>query len=223
MGGRKKPAMMASLAAFEPIRFPRLCRGQADLRRQARIRVVASEQEPVSFNALLVAVGGERDRHAFESLFRHFAPRIKAYLLRLGTGGALAEDLAQEAMLSVWRKAQLFDPAKASAATWIFTIARNLRIDAIRRERRPEFDPNDPAFVPDAEASADVGLIRANDEVRLRDAIGKLSPEQAKVVELSFFADKPHSVIAKELGVPLGTVKSRLRLAMTHIRGTVAA
>lgn len=223
MGGRKKFAMMALLAAYEPIRFPRLCRGQADLRRQARIRVVASEQEPVSFNALLVAVGAQRDRHSFEALFRHFAPRIKAYLLRLGTSASVAEDLAQEAMLSVWRKAQLFDPVKASAATWIFTIARNLRIDAIRRERRPEIDPNDPAFVPDAEPAADTGLIRAKDEARLHDAISKLSPEQAKVVELSFFADKPHSAIAKELGLPLGTVKSRLRLAMTHIRGTVVA
>jgi RNA polymerase sigma-70 factor (ECF subfamily) len=185
--------------------------------------VVEQGQDSASFNALLVAVGTARDRQAFEQLFRHFAPRIKAYLLRLGASVSLAEDLAQEAMLSVWRKAQLFDPGKASATTWIFTIARNLRIDAIRRERRPEIDPNDPAFVPDAEPSADTALIYANDEARLHDAISKLSPEQAKVVELSFFADKPHSAIAKELGLPLGTVKSRLRLAMTHIRGTVAA
>ncbi len=102
-------------------------------------------------NALLLAVGHERDRSAFVALFDHFAPRVKAYLIRLGASGALAEDLAQEAMLIVWRKADLFDPAKASAATWLFTIARNLRIDAIRREKRPEFDPDDPAFVVDPE------------------------------------------------------------------------
>ena len=185
--------------------------------------MIVPVEEPARFNALLIAVGATRDRTAFEQLFRHFAPRVKAYMLRLGAGSGAAEDLAQEALLSVWRKAALFDPGKASAATWIFTIARNLRIDAIRRERRPEFDPNDPAFVPDAAPAADAGLERAGDEARLREAIGKLSPEQAKVVELSFFADKPHSLIAKELGLPLGTVKSRLRLAMSRIRGAVAA
>ncbi len=91
--------------------------------------------------ALLLAVAGSRDRAAFQALFRHFAPRIKAYLMRLGAPGAQAEDLAQEAMLSLWRKAHLFDPAKASVGTWVFTIARNLRIDAIRRERRPRTGP----------------------------------------------------------------------------------
>src|ERR1051326_4167081 len=188
--------------------------------RRAKVRAIVPDAD---YNALLIAVSAARDRSAFEALFRHFAPRIKAYLQRLGAGGAAAEDLAQEAMLSVWRKAQLFDPAKASAATWIFTIARNLRIDALRRDRRPEFDPNDPAFVPEAEPAADAGMVRADEDSRLREAITLLSPEQAKVVELSFFADKPHSLIAKELGLPLGTVKSRLRLAMTHIRTALGA
>ena len=190
---------------------------------QARVRVIVPESNAGDWNALLSAVGAARDRAAFETLFRHFAPRIKAYLLRLGASAAAAEDLAQETMLSVWRKAALFDPAKASAATWIFTVARNLRIDALRRERRPEFDPSDPAFVPDAEPSADAALAQEEDEARLRDAIGRLSPEQAKVVELSFFADKAHSAIARELGLPLGTVKSRLRLAISRIRGVLAA
>ena len=193
------------------------------VRSRVKLRMVVPEQEPCSLNSLLMAVGATRDRAAFEALFRHFAPRIKAYLLRLGAGAAVAEDVAQEALLSVWRKAHLFDPTKASAATWIFTIARNLRIDVLRRERRPEFNSDDPAFVPDEEPQADAGLVRAGDEAQLRAAIGRLSPEQAKVVELSFFADKPHSEIAKELGLPLGTVKSRLRLAMAHIRGVVAA
>lgn len=210
------------LAAAQPLGLSWLRGGKPD-RRRIQVRVVVPGQDAASLNALLTAVGAARDRAAFEALFRHFAPRIKAYLLRLGAGRAIAEDMAQEAMLSVWRKAQLFDPAKASAATWVFTIARNLRIDALRRERRPEFDANDPAFVPENEPQADAGLIRGDDEARLREAIGKLSPEQAKVVELSFFADKPHSLIAKELGLSLGTVKSRLRLAMSHIRGAVAA
>jgi RNA polymerase sigma-70 factor (ECF subfamily) len=172
-------------------------------------------------NTLLVSVGARADRAAFVALFDHFAPRVKSYLLRLGASPALAEDLAQEAMLSIWRKAALFDPSKASAATWIFTIARNLRIDAIRRERRPEFDPNDPALVPDEDVPADTNMVREDDEARVRAALAQLSPDQAQVVQMSFFADKPHSQIAQELGLPLGTVKSRLRLAMVKIRAAI--
>ena len=168
------------------------------------------------WNALLGRVAAERDRAAFATLFSHFAPRVKAYLLRLGAPPALAEDLAQEALLSLWRKAHLFDPAKASAATWLFTIARNLRIDAIRRERRPELDPED--FLPEAAPGADDGLALADEEARLRVALRALSPDQIQVVELSFFADKPHSEIAAQLDIPLGTVKSRLRLAMARLK-----
>jgi RNA polymerase sigma-70 factor (ECF subfamily) len=167
-------------------------------------------------NALLGRVASMRDRAAFAALFAHFAPRVKAYLLRLGASPAVAEDLAQEALLSLWRKAHLFDPAKASAATWLFTIARNLRIDAIRRERRPELDPDD--FLPEAGPNADDSLVQADDEARLRVALKELPADQVQVVELSFFADKPHSEIATQLGIPLGTVKSRLRLAMARLK-----
>jgi RNA polymerase sigma-70 factor (ECF subfamily) len=171
---------------------------------------------PADLNGLLARVATERDRAAFAALFAHFAPRVKAYLLKLGASPALAEDLAQEALLNLWRKAHLFDPAKASAATWLFTIARNLRIDAIRRERRPEPDAQD--LMPEPLAGADAGMETAEQEGRLRLALKKLSADQIQVVELSFFADKPHSQIAAELGIPLGTVKSRLRLAMARLR-----
>jgi len=171
---------------------------------------------PDAANALLGRVARERDRAAFASLFGHFAPRVKAYLLRLGAPGPLAEDLAQEALLSLWRKAHLFDPAKASAATWLFTIARNLRIDAIRREKRPELEPGD--FLPQPEAAADDGLARTDEENRLRASLKHLPADQSQVVELSFFADKPHSEIARQLGIPLGTVKSRLRLALARLK-----
>jgi RNA polymerase sigma-70 factor (ECF subfamily) len=172
--------------------------------------------EVAEMDALLVRVAAERDRSAFAALFTHFAPRVKAYLLRLGAPSGAAEELAQEALLSVWRKAHLFDPAKASAATWLFTIARNLRIDAIRREKRPELDPED--FMPEPEADADAGLMLAENEGRLRLALKELPADQIQVVELSFFADKPHSQIAEELGIPLGTVKSRLRLAIGRLK-----
>lgn len=174
--------------------------------------------EAARLNALVVSVGRARDRAAFKELFDHFAPRVKGYLMRLGAGGAMAEDLAQEAMLTLWRKAELFDPEKASASTWIFTIARNLRIDAIRKERRPEIDANDPTFLPEAERYADESMDWAQAEDRLKLALTDLPREQAQIIELSFLADKPHSAIASELGLPLGTVKSRIRLAMARLR-----
>jgi RNA polymerase sigma-70 factor, ECF subfamily len=172
--------------------------------------------EALEMNALLGRVAADRDRAAFAALFAHFAPRVKAYLLRLGAPSPVAEDLAQEALLSLWRKAHLFDPAKASCATWLFTIARNLRIDAIRREKRPQLDPED--FMPEAGPAADDGMVLADDEGRLRIALKELPADQVQVVELSFFGDKPHSQIASELGIPLGTVKSRLRLEMARLK-----
>jgi RNA polymerase sigma-70 factor, ECF subfamily len=172
--------------------------------------------EVAEMDVLLGRVAAHQDRGAFAALFAHFAPRVKAYLLRLGAPSAVAEELAQEALLNVWRKAHLFDPAKASAATWLFTIARNLRIDAIRRERHPELDPED--LMPEPDVDADDGLTLAENEGRLRIALKQLPADQIQVVELSFFADKPHSQIAIELGIPLGTVKSRLRLAMARLK-----
>lgn len=174
--------------------------------------------EAAPLNALVVSVGRARDRAAFKELFDHFAPRVKGYLMRLGAGGAVAEDLAQEAMLILWRKAELFNSEKASASTWIFSIARNLRIDAIRKERRPEIDANDPTFLPEAERDADETMDWAQVEDRLKLAFADLPREQAQIVELSFLADKPHSAIAAEPGLPLGTVKSRIRLAMPRLR-----
>ena len=175
--------------------------------------------EALAMDALLRRVAEMRDRAAFAALFGHFAPRIKAYLMRLGAPAAQAEDLAQDAMLNLWRKAHLFDPAKASAATWLFTIARNLRIDAIRREKRPQLDPED--FLPEAEPAADQAMALADDEGRLRAALKHLPPDQIAVIEQSFFADKPHSQIALELGIPLGTVKSRLRLEMARLKSAL--
>ncbi len=174
--------------------------------------------EAARLNGLVVAVGRAQDRAAFQALFDHFAPRVKGYLMRLGAGNAVAEDLAQEAMLTLWRKAALFDPSKASASTWIFTIARNLRIDAIRKERRPELDPNEPALQPEAERGADESFDWAQAEDRLHAALAGLPREQAEIITLSFLAEKPHSLIATELGLPLGTVKSRIRLAMARLR-----
>ncbi len=172
-------------------------------------------------NDLVRAVAQKSDKRAFEELFDHFAPRVKGYLMRLGASAAVAEDLAQDVMLTLWRKAVQFDPGKASASTWVFTIARNLRIDTIRKERRPEFDPADPTLMPPNERSSDENLDWAKAEERLRQALVLLPREQAHVIELSFLADKPHSAIAGDLGLPLGTVKSRIRLAMAQLRSAL--
>lgn len=167
---------------------------------------------------LLIAVAENGDREAFSRLFRHFAPRIKTFMMRLGVSDAGAEELAQEAMMAVWRKAPSFDPARAGAGTWIFTIARNLRIDLLRREKRPEIDPNDPMLVRDPEPAVDDAMDAVQREAGVRRALAELPPEQAEVVSLSFYEDTPHAEIAARLMIPLGTVKSRLRLAMKRIR-----
>lgn len=168
--------------------------------------------------ALLLAVARRHDRRAFAVLFQHFAPRLKAYLLRLGAEGGAAEELAQEAMIMVWRRAETFDPAQASVGTWIFRIARNKRIDALRRERRPEVDPDDPCLRPDPEPGADTLVERGQSEERVRAAILSLPAEQAEVVRMAYFEDKAHGTIAEETDLPLGTVKSRLRLAMGRLK-----
>jgi RNA polymerase sigma-70 factor (ECF subfamily) len=174
--------------------------------------------DPDRLNGLLLQVAATGEADAFNALFAFFAPRIKAYLMRIGAAADLAEDLAQEAMLTVWRKARLFDPSKASAATWIFTIARNLRIDAARRAARPGPDAQDPALAPAEEPRADVLMERAHRDEKIRAAFQTLPPAQHEAVRLHFIEDAPHSEIALRLNLPLGTVKSRLRLAIEKIR-----
>lgn len=174
-----------------------------------------------AMTGLLAAVAESRDPQAFSRLFQFYAPRIKTYLCKLGAEHGMAEELAQEAMLVVWRKADAFDPAKASAGTWIFAIARNLRIDRLRREKRPEFDEADPEFVADPAPMADDVLATDQSDRRVRAALALLPPEQAEVVNLSFYEDTPHAEIAARLAIPLGTVKSRLRLAMKRIRAAL--
>ncbi len=166
----------------------------------------------------IIAVASERDSAAFEKIFRYFGPRVKAYMLKLGTDGALAEELMQETMVSIWRKADKFDPAKAAPSTWIFTIARNLRIDAYRKASRAEPDPHDPAFRPDADAPADDVMMQTEIAERLRKIIATLPEEQRTMLQLSYFQDKSHNEISQDFGIPLGTVKSRLRLAMQKVR-----
>jgi len=176
----------------------------------------------------LVRAVATGDRTAFATLFKHFAPRVKAYLMRSGSPAELAEEWAQETLINVWRKAGSFDPTRAQASTWIFTIARNLRVDHLRRQRdeqpsrddAPEgVDRLDAFEPPDAEAERpDARLDTARREGAVRKALRDLAPEQLQAVWLAFYDEQSHARIASELGVPLGTVKSRIRLAVTHLR-----
>lgn len=167
----------------------------------------------------IVAVAATQDREAFAQLFAHFAPRVKAYMFRFGGNSENAEELAQEAMMQVWRKAHLFDPQKAAASTWIFTIARNLRIDRFRQRKHIEVDDSDPTLIIDDSPLADEIVDRDEHAVLVKSAMEELPADQKVVVELSFFEDLSHSEIAEQLDIPLGTVKSRLRLALTKLRG----
>ena len=178
----------------------------------------ASTADPDELSLLLLAVGENRDHKAFIRLFEHFGPRVKSYLRKLGAGDSEAEDLMQDVMLTVWTRAQQFDRQKARASTWIFTITRNKRIDAIRRERRPEFDPHDPSLVPDRNEDPSDALAAGEWRDALRRAIDTVPAEQARLLRLSFFEEKTHDAIAKELDLPLGTVKSRIRLAVAKLR-----
>jgi RNA polymerase sigma-70 factor (ECF subfamily) len=178
-------------------------------------------------NELARAVALAGDRSAFAVLFKHFAPRVKAHLLRCGASGELAEELAQETLVSVWRKAKSFDPGRAQLSTWIFTIARNLWVDHLRRQPAPpptqamqqpndESDPLEQVAHPAATLDEQLGTARR--EIAVRQALAQLAPEQQRIVWLSFYGEQSHARIAQELGVPLGTVKSRIRLAVSHLR-----
>jgi len=172
------------------------------------------------------AVAQAGDRGAFAVLFKHFAPRVKAYLVRSGAAAEVAEELAQETMVTVWRKAASFDPDRAQLSTWIFTIARNLRIDALRRRQDgPRHDDagaerdDDPLAdaVHDAPALEEQ-LAGVRREAAIRRALLQLPAEQLQALWLSFYDEQSHALIASELQLPIGTVKSRIRLAVNHLR-----
>ena len=171
-----------------------------------------------SDESLLLRVAGG-DRAAFSALFARYATKVKGYLIRLGARGAAAEDLAQDAMVSIWRRAGSFDPSKAKASTWIFVIARNAWIDRLRRER-VELAYRDTLILDEAsdDEAPDDAAERVQTEAQIQEAMALLSEDQKQVVRLSFFEDRPHSEIAEQLSLPLGTVKSRLRLALIKLR-----
>jgi RNA polymerase sigma-70 factor (ECF subfamily) len=162
-----------------------------------------------------------RDRAAYAELFARYAPRVAGFLSR-SLPPARADDVAQDVMLKVWQKAPGFDPARASAATWIFAIARNARIDALRRASRAEPDADDPLWVPAAPPAPDESAERAARDAQVRAALRALPEAQVEVLERAYVQGQSLSEIADALSIPLGTVKSRVRLAMERLRAALA-
>lgn len=176
-----------------------------------------ADTEQTDWAGLMVLVRDRQDRAAFAALFRHFAPRVKAFLMKAGTDAALAEDCAQDVMATVWRKAYQFDPTRASVATWVFTIARNRRIDIARRDRRPEPEALD--WGGDGQEPDQADLYEAAQETaRLTEALSTLPEAQRALITRAFYGELSHSELAAETGLPLGTIKSRIRLALERLR-----
>jgi RNA polymerase sigma-70 factor (ECF subfamily) len=178
----------------------------------------ASPDGELDFQELIDRVARERDRASFESLFLFFGPRVKGLMIRSGAQADLAEDIAQEVFVTVWRKAELYSPEKGNVSTWIFTIARNIRIDRLRRQSSRPYEDVAELEIASPEAGGEQVVSEVQRDRRVADALRELKPDQRKVIELSFVHDMPQAEIAKKLDLPLGTVKSRMRLAYAKLR-----
>lgn len=205
-----KPDASPFVGAYGGIRTPAA--------RHARTNKVTAETaaKRMAWVAQVTAVKDKKDRAAFAELFGYFAPRVKSFLMKSGASPELAEECTQEVMATLWNKAHLFDPAKASVSTWIFTIARNRKIDFLRKQRRPE--PEDLPWGPEAEPDQVEVMGLQQETEQLGRALATLPVEQRELIERAYFGDLSHSEIAAETGLPLGTIKSRIRLALERLR-----
>lgn len=167
----------------------------------------------------MAAIAEHRCRAAFAELFSYYAPRVKGFMLRLGAGDAEAEELAQDIMITVWQKAAMYDRSQASVSTWIFRIARNRRIDAQRRQRRPELSAEDPILQPPEIETPDQTVSREQLDNVVRARLTHLPQDQLILIQAAFYDGLSHSEIARTFNLPLGTVKSRIRLAFSRLKG----
>lgn len=177
---------------------------------------VDGEQEQTKQTSWMLAVRDQRDRAAFARLFAHFAPRVKGMLMRSGMGAAAAEDVVQDVMLAVWHKAAQFDPARAQVSGWIYRIARNRQVDLARKAGRPLPEAVETETPPEADPGAQLAL--AQEAGELRAALDRLTPEQREVISRAYLGDLTHGEIRAETGLPLGTIKSRIRLGLDRLR-----
>lgn len=167
----------------------------------------------------MAAVAGTADRASFMRIYDHFQPRVRRYLTGLGASHTVAEDLAQEALLRLWQRAECYDATRSSLSTWLFRIARNLHIDRIRREphwvdAQDAIDVLDAAQEPAGSSAVEASAVHAD----LRERVERLPAVQARLIRMSYFEGKTHHEIAGELAMPLGTVKSHLRRAFLKLQ-----
>lgn len=167
---------------------------------------------------LVARIADRRDRDAFARLFHHYGPKLKSFMMRRGADAEAAEDMVQEAMIAVWNKAGQYAPGRGSVTTWIYTIARNLHIDRMRRQSPFHFTDIARYDMPDGEPGGDERVISRERDARVTDALRALPDEQGEVIRLAYLDDLTQSAIAERLGLPLGTVKSRMRLAYHRLR-----
>lgn len=189
----------------------------------ATSRESAEQAGKQRFRQLLVDIGKDRDENAFSEIYEYFSGRVKSFLMGKGLVEEVAEDLMQEIMLIVWRRAESYDPAKAAASTWIFTIARNRRIDYLRGNSRIEVELDDQLLEIESDLPAQDELaMHWQSTSVLNEALAQLPQEQRQVIHLSYYRGQSHGAISEWLQLPIGTVKSRIRLATQNIRGYVA-
>jgi RNA polymerase sigma-70 factor, ECF subfamily len=177
-----------------------------------RPRAMSDESE------LLKRIAEHRDRASFARLFDHYAPRVKSFMMRKGASPEQAEDLVQETMIAVWSKAGMYVADRGSVTTWIFTIARNLRIDRLRREKTSLFTDIDDYDAESSDVPQDDAMSRLQEDSQVAKALAQIPEEQRALLILSYVEDLPQSEIATRLRIPLGTVKSRMRLAYRRMK-----
>ena len=201
-----------------PLRSERGTDGvKSPIKQKARkLQTRKSDRSALEWSKDLELIKTNKSEAAFARLFYHFAPRVKAFLIKSGADVGLAEECAQEVMVTVWNKAHLFDPSRASASTWIFTIARNKKIDALRKQLRPT--PDDLGWGPEHEPDQEEMVGLQQETEKLGQAIAKLPDKQRVLVERAYFEEMSHNEIAEATGLPLGTIKSRIRLALERLR-----
>ena len=190
---------------------------KSPIKQKARkLQTRKSDRSALEWSKDLALIKTNKSEAAFARLFYHFAPRIKAFLIKSGADVGLAEECAQEVMVTVWNKAHLFDPSRASASTWIFTIARNKKIDALRKQLRPT--PDNLGWGPEHEPDQEEMVGLQQETEKLGQAIANLPDKQRVLVERAYFEEMSHNEIAEATGLPLGTIKSRIRLALERLR-----
>jgi RNA polymerase sigma-70 factor (ECF subfamily) len=182
----------------------------------------AKSNETEALTSWVLAIAETQDREAFAKLFGLLAPKVKGYCMKRGASAAEAEETVQETMIQVWRRAKQFDPKRAKVTTWVFTIARNKRIDQFRKEQHPEITEDDVIQNMSETVDAHTRIENLESGATLSDRMKELPEDQTQVIHKAFFEDKTHQVIAEELGMPLGTVKSRIRLALSKLKSSMS-